>query len=130
MRRLVATALTALALMASPAAAQQLIGSFYTLLTQRDFYNSSGTRLGSIGQILQQDRANYHRFGNRDDLDDWDPYFADRNLRSQIERLYLNGPRNLELERWVMSGNTLYVYVEVYGQGARPTAIVLHQGAG
>jgi hypothetical protein len=44
------------------ARAQSLIGECYDLIGPADFYDSSGVPLDDFGAILQQDRANFHRF--------------------------------------------------------------------
>lgn len=112
------------------AQAQQLIGSYYAILGPQDHMNSSGVRLTDFGAILQQDRANFHRFGRRDDLDQFDPIFADGAQRARIPTFWTLGPRGSGLPAFVASGNTSYVYVEIYGFGAVPSYIIVNQGAG
>lgn len=118
------------ALMPLPAAAQQLIGSYHALLGPQDHVNSNGVRLTDFGAILQQDRANFHRFGRADGLDQWDPVFADPAQRARIPSIWTLGPSGSGLPAFVSSGNTSYVYVEIYGTGGVPQYIVVHQGAG
>lgn len=129
MRRLT-TLVLALLLAPVAAQAQQLIGSYYALLGPQDHVNSSGTRLTDFGAILQQDRANYHRFGRAEELDEFDPIFGDAGQRARIPSIWTLGPRGSGLPAFVSSGNTSYVYVEIYGFGSVPSYIVVSQGAG
>ena len=131
MRRLVLLlGLAGLMSMPVPAAAQQMIAQYYALLSPQDMYNSSGTRLGNLCQVLQQDRANYHRFGYRDDLDDWDPVFGSQQARSVLGSNCRLGPGGQGVANGVARGETRYVYVEVYGFGNSPSYAVAYEGAG
>ena len=113
-----------------PVSAQQLIGEYFTFLTPTDFFNSNGVRLTDFGQILQQDRANFHRFGRADEGDQWDPVFADQGLRTLIPRIWRSAPGSEYVPAWVASGNVRYVYVQIFGQGGVPSFLVVHEGAG
>ncbi len=112
------------------AAAQKLIASYSAHLTERDFFNSRGARLTDFGQILQQDRANFHRFGQRDEVDQWDPVFADPEMRARIPRIWRVGPGSEYVPGLVLSGQSRYVLVQIYGTGGVPGFIVVHEGAG
>lgn len=112
------------------AQAQQLIGSYYATLGPNDLYNSSGTRLGDFGAILQQDRANVHRFGIYDPLDQGDPYFGNRNVRSQIPNIWRYGAGAQTIPGNLSAGYAQDIYVEIYGYGSTVQYIVVHQGAG
>jgi hypothetical protein len=98
-----------LTLLAPMARAQALIGEYYALIGPADFYNSSGARLGDFGAILQQDRANYHRFGRRDDLDGWDPIFGDPAQRARIPQIWQIAPGSEYIPRGALSGQTRYI---------------------
>ncbi|MEL7115313.1 MAG: hypothetical protein AAGP08_06930 [Pseudomonadota bacterium] len=74
----------ALALATSPAAAQQIIAEYRTMLGPHDMRNASGARLTDLCAIVQQDRANYHRFGMRDELDSFDAAFSDPAMRAKM----------------------------------------------
>jgi hypothetical protein len=80
-----------LAFPALPSMAQQTVATYFAALGPQDYYNSSGTRLTGFAQVLQQDRANFHRFGNRDAYDEGDPVFADPQVRSMIPALFAAG---------------------------------------
>lgn len=103
------------ALLAQAAQAQQLIAGYYTTIGPNDLFNSGGARLTSLGQILQQDRANLHRFGRPDPFDQSDPVFADQALRARIPDLYAAGPGEDLIERIVLQGNALEVFVQLCG---------------
>ncbi|MGP1355296.1 hypothetical protein [Roseicyclus sp.] len=130
MRSLVLIAALILVAAAPPARAQQLIGEYFALLSPTDFYNSNGVRLGDFGQILQQDRANFHRFGRRDDLDQWDPVFGDASQRARIPQIWSVAQGSEYIPGWVLSGQTRYVHVQIYGTGGVPSYILVHEGAG
>lgn len=61
-------------------------GVYYTTyLSRNDHYNSNGERLRSVGDILRQDRANYHK-GRGDRADDDDGgIFATTEGRGRFE---------------------------------------------
>lgn len=113
-----------------PASAQQMIAQYYASLSPTDMVNSNGQRLRDICQVLQQDRANYHRFGRRDDGDQWDPVFSSRQARAVISSSCQMAPGNDYLAEFIRSGRSRYVYVEVYGVGSAPSYVIVHEGAG
>ena len=129
MRFFLLTILTAFFL--TPAAyAQQLIGGYYTVLGQQDHFNSRGARLTDIGAILQQDRANYHRFGRPNAGDQGDPFFWDANQRARIPSIWRAGDGfNFVIESASPSFPTP-IYVEIYGFGSSVSFIVVNFGAG
>lgn len=55
----------------------------------QDLRNSKGDPLGTIRAVLQQDRANYHRFGAASAADDFDPYFGTAENRQRFQTLPL-----------------------------------------
>lgn len=58
---------------------------YTTYLSENDHYNSNGERLRSVGDILRQDRANYHKGrGDRPDDDDGG-IFATTQSREKFE---------------------------------------------
>lgn len=116
-RLLAAAALLAApaALLAAPAAAQQQVGGYYAELAAVDMVSSAGRRLTALGDILQQDRANYHRFGIRQPADEGDPLFADRRNRAAIPELYRSGPGEPLIERILREGTPLTVFVVLCG---------------
>ncbi|MBS0123767.1 hypothetical protein [Thetidibacter halocola] len=73
---------------AGPLAAQEIVASYYAALGAQDYHNSRGARLGNFAAVIQQDRANFHRFGWRDPQDEGDPIFGSREMRSRIPELF------------------------------------------
>ena len=90
MRNYVRMSLVALIVAANSAAADQL-GAYYMELGPEDYRNSRGQPLTDPGAILQQDRANIHRFGIAHSGDEADPFFGAREVRAQIPALFQAG---------------------------------------
>ena len=67
------------------------LASYYTTIGKEDFYNSRGAPLKDVGAVIQQDRANFHRFGLRHPGDETDPFFGDRAMRAKIPDLVRAG---------------------------------------
>lgn len=118
-------------LFAAPASAQQVIAEYFAWLGAEDIVNSRGERLQNFGQVLAQDRANFHRFGVRHELDTSDQVFGSQDMRSALPRFYEAG-RTVDayIFQDVMSGRGHYVYVRVLGRGGRVTHVDVHEGAG
>ena len=87
-----------------------------------DHYNSNGTRLTASWQIIRQDRANYHRFGERDAQDEWDSFFASMENRAAAERMLRDGYIDPATESYIVNNEAL-VLVEIYGYGSTGTYI-------
>jgi len=107
-----------------PAAAQSLMTSYVAVIGNQDLYNSNGTRLSSVWQVIRQDRANLHRFGIWQAGDQSDPYFADANNRARLEQLVMGASLPTHIVQRVMSG-TARVRVDVYGNGAVFTGVAV-----
>jgi hypothetical protein len=119
MKRLVAAIALLGALGLAPAArAQELLGSYTAYIGEADLHNSSGARLWQPWQIVRQDRANFHRFGIRDEMDEWDPFFADIDNRAAMEQMIRNGWIDPEAARKIVEGGVM-IYVSVYSYGAQ-----------
>lgn len=114
MKRLLLAATLALA--ATVAQADQLIGSYVAYIGQDDLYNSKGARLSEPWQILRQDRANYHRFGISQGGDEWDPFFGSIENRGIMERMIMNGSIEPAAARSLVRGGAT-VFVRIYGSG-------------
>lgn len=115
MKKLIAGAF-AIAAVAVPLSGAQAcrgtpIGSYITEITQRDIYSSSGTRLTTVGAILQQDRANMHRFGNSDNADGYDDMFLSAESRALIPRWIHEVPSNVSA---AIRRGQAYIDVQVY----------------
>ncbi|MDB2369113.1 hypothetical protein N9V68_00810 [Octadecabacter sp.] len=98
-------------LMSGAARAQETDPYLYvSYIGDRDFFNSSGDRLTDACGIIQQERANYHSLGIRDDTDGDDPIFADRDMRARIPDICVV---RADLARDIVTGETRYVGVIV-----------------
>ena len=115
---------------ASGARAQQLLAEYYTLIAGPDLFNSSGARLGSLDAFLQQDRANFHRFGRAHPEDGWDPLFTSTGARQAIPQLYAAGGGNPQIEAQMRQYGSAFILVRVWGYGGQPAFLEVYQGAG
>lgn len=112
------TALVLSALLALPATghAQQLLESYVAFLSTNDHYNSKGARLTEPYQIIRQDRANFHRFNERDDGDEWDSFFSSMSNRANAEQMLLNGTISRQLTNKIVNSEVM-IRVDIYGSG-------------
>lgn len=119
---------TALGL-AAPAAAQDWdqLAYYIAVIGPEDMRNSSGQPVTSLGGVLQQDRANFHRFGIRHSGDETDPLFSNRDLRARIPQMVSDGNNARgSLAQMARSGQPFRVGVFVCGYGRTPSVIYLH----
>lgn len=122
-----------LAAVAAPAAAQQWtqIAYYVAYIGPQDMVNSSGQRITSVGGVIQQDRANFHRFGLRDPIDSGDPIFGDRAMRAQIPALVAAGGNDRAgFADMARRGQPFGVGVFVCGYGLTPALIYLAPAGG
>ncbi len=115
---------------AAPAVAGESLAVYFAELSARDMVSSGGARLGSFGAVLQQDRANFHRFGLRDAADEDDPFFADSAMRARIPELYARGTPFPPMEKVVLDGLPLEVIVFVCGTAGVPDYIAVDYADG
>lgn len=95
--------------------AQQLIGEYKAYISQNDLFNSSGIRLTKAWEIIRQDRANYHRFGIRDQEDQTDSFFASEDNRAIAERLISRGSIDSTAADRIIGGNVT-IRVQIFGR--------------
>ena len=114
--RLAAALLLALsaAIAAQPAAAAEPTDGFCTTITAVDRVNSSGKKLTDVAAILQQDRANYHRFGRADAGDDGDVSFASAEARARIPAMLKAGSVEADAAQAMLRASPR-ICVAVYG---------------
>ncbi|MFO1352146.1 MAG: hypothetical protein U1F68_16270 [Gammaproteobacteria bacterium] len=96
-----------------PALADRLIERYSARLSAQDHFNSNGERLSSPAAIIRQDRANYHKFGKRDDEDEDDNYFAEASNRALLEKLIARGRTTKSAAHSVVNG-TPVIEVQIY----------------
>jgi len=65
--------------------------TYYARISQKDHYGKNGQKLKGAGIILQQDRANYHKYHRRDREDTADKHFDTRENRDKIKRMLARG---------------------------------------
>ncbi|MCW1950607.1 MAG: hypothetical protein KIH44_004475 [Octadecabacter sp.] len=121
-----------LALLPMAAQAENQITGFMTHLGPSDAVSSRGVQLNDLCAIVQQDRANYHRFGLREELDSSDPVFASTDRRAMIaDRCEYDHSYYRYAGDNIRSGTRYYlVYVRVFGSGDQITRITIEEGAG
>jgi S1-C subfamily serine protease len=99
--------------MSPMAHAQQLLERYEALLSEQDHFNSGGQRLSTAAGIIRQDRANFHRFGKRDQEDQTDKFFSDSDNRATLESLLSRGQADPGVISRIVNGTPL-VRVEVW----------------
>ena len=87
--RLLAVGFFSLLISASVAVGYDGVELYDCVISKKDRFNSSGTKLTSLRDILAQDRANYHKFQRRDAEDSGDNYFTSVARRANWQRAKL-----------------------------------------
>jgi len=93
--------------------AAELIDQYVAVLSARDHFNSKGKRLTSAAAIIRQDRANYHKFGLRDQGDAGDSFFADADNRATLEKMLERGTSTKSAINSVVNG-TPVILVQIF----------------
>jgi hypothetical protein len=103
-----------LILLPLPVSAQGALRDAYcTQISENDKFASDGFPLTDAGSILRQDRANYHRFGQRDPGDQRDSTFRSSGARERIPAMLDRGNTDRRVLRRIVRG-TPYVCVDIY----------------
>lgn len=89
------------------------VTAYIAKLSMQDHVNSRGTVLNSVAGILQQDRANFHKYNKKDPEDEYDSVFTSYEMRSKIASLLKNGKLSKEEENIIINSEPM-VEVEVY----------------
>lgn len=97
--------------------------SFAFRVDPQDRTNSSGVPLANALAIIQQDRANLHRFGRAGAIDEYDPIFANQEARMSIANFELrtgcySSVAETERNLLAFTGETLWI-AEVLSVGGR-----------
>lgn len=114
------------------ARAENLLFDYYSLLGPADAYSSSGLPLNDFCAIVQQDRANWHRFNRREQFDSPDPFFTTTERRGMMTgRCDYNRGYYANPGAQIRSGTrSFYVYVRVFGIAGQLTRVLIVEGAG
>lgn len=99
--------------------ADELIETYTAVLSERDHYNSSGERLKEAAAIIRQDRANFHKYGKRDNGDESDKFFASARNREILERFLKRGRSTAAALNAIIHGTpvvTVRIYVTDSGE--------------
>ncbi|MDS9468489.1 hypothetical protein RGQ15_13020 [Paracoccus sp. MBLB3053] len=106
--------------------AQEVLGRYSAMIGAEDRRNSKGAPLTQPGQILAQERANFHRFGIRQQGDESDAYFDQQDMRAALPGLLARGQIEAAARSVITRGGV--VTVEILGQGGRPTSLRVSAG--
>lgn len=102
-----------LALLGSTVYADDLVETYIARLSAQDHFNSQGERLTSAAAIIRQDRANFHKFNNKDSEDTYDTVFSDVDSRATLEHLLEQGRSTRGVLDTIVNGTPL-IQVDVY----------------
>lgn len=91
----------------------ELRAEFRAYIDANDLRNSRGQPLTELGAVLQQNRANLHRFNLGHELDTASLAFYSAENRARIPNLYNSGPRVSLLDDLIKQGISLGL-VNVY----------------
>ena len=111
-----------------PAAAESLMFEYYTTLSPKDTYSSRGVPLNDVCAIVQQDRANVHRFGNPDG-EQPDSFFTNSERRSMIAGKCDYSRSHHPVDR-ILSQYIGFVLIRIYGGGGAVTRVQILEAAG
>lgn len=114
----------------TPASAQDLLGGYFAFIGYEDTRNSKGQALRNFCAIVQQDRANYHKFGIRHEWDESDSWFTTPQARSKISTNCHVAAGSEYIPSAVLRGEPRFIRVQVFGRGGVPQWVEIHEGAG
>lgn len=104
---------------ATTASADEYLGSYVARISRQDHQASDGYQLDTAAQMVRQDRANWHKFGNSDPEDQDDPWFGSNQQRARLEQMLGQGSAmNAATRRAIVNGRPL-IEVEVYRHSVR-----------
>ncbi|SPJ24244.1 hypothetical protein [Palleronia abyssalis] len=108
--------------------AQGVMFEYFATLSPRDTYSSEGVALNSVCAIVQQDRANVHRFGNPDG-EEPDPFFTTSERRAMIQGKCDYDRTHHTVDR-IRNRVIGFVFVRVYGSGGQVSRVEIQEAAG
>lgn len=98
-------------------AREQVIEEYRAYIGRDDLYNSSGVRLTKPWEVLRQDRANFHRFGIRQNREDGDSFFASAENRAKMENMLASGFISQEAGDAILNGQ-VWINVQIIGSSS------------
>ena len=111
--RSIYAAMALVALVSGPAHADPLIAEYNAYIGEDDLYNSNGERLSEPWQVIRQERANFHKFGIRQDGDEDDDFFSILENRARAERMIRDGTMTRSARALLLEGNVM-INVKVF----------------
>ena len=94
--------------------ADDMLGSYVARISDRDHHASDGYTLDNAAQMVRQDRANWHKFHQRDRDDEGDGWFRTDDQRARLQRmLERGGAMSSSTKRAIVNGEPL-IRVDVY----------------
>ena len=86
---------------------------YHAVLSAFDHYNSSDEKLTSVADIIRQDRANYHNNKHRDEGDESDSFFANKQNRDLMDSMVGKVKFSKDEIRTILN-RTPVIYVRLY----------------
>ena len=108
--------------------AESLMLEYYATLSPTDTYNSKGVPLTDVCSIVQQDRANVHKFGNPD-REQPDGFFTTPARRAMIAGK-CDYDRTHHTVARIRNQTIGFVLVRVYGNAGNLTRVQIFEAAG
>ncbi|GGD90246.1 hypothetical protein GCM10011390_06290 [Aureimonas endophytica] len=93
-----------------------LLDEYTAFIGRDDLYSSNGERLTKAGQVLRQDRANFHLYGIRQRGDMSDSFFESKGNRPILEGMLAAGRMSREAASAIVAGGA-FVRVQIWGYG-------------
>lgn len=103
---------------------------YCTVISETDRHNSNGSRLTSVAQVIQNERANYHNNRHRDAGDETDGTFRTKADRAEMAGMFransvgpilseqiVSGSGDLNVCVWASGGDFPALVIEVWRLG-------------
>ena len=100
--------------MAAFVQADDSVEVYLTVISENDRQDSNGNRLKKFEQVIRQDRANFHKYGKKDDGDEGDNSFGTATGRAKLEGYLKTGKTDADVRKLILNGKELYVAVSIW----------------
>lgn len=107
-----------------PVSAGSYDDQYCTVISERDRHNSNGTRLATVAQVIQNERANYHSNRHRDVGDETDGTFRTKEDRAEMAGMFRDNSAGPILSDQVVFGSG-DINVCVWASGVDFPALVI-----